>query len=433
MYIESVGQTEKIYRKATLSIGENKGAPRIWLEGKWLQQSGFECGNTIRVDVHTNKITVVPDPDGKRKISGKKKGTVPVIDLNTYSISEAFNNADMVQVTAGDHCITITPAYTAVLMSNRKLVKTEASMFSGAGFLTLAAKLCGYTPKLAIEIDPVYASLYSANHPEAQMYNMCASHVPHADLINAQPIGIFTAGIPCEPFSKIRRLDRGGQEKRDTSLVPEAHELGDMTFWALRNIEALNPHTVVLEEVPGFLNSGAGEILLHVLRRLYRYAEARILDPTNYGSLTGRKRAVVIAQDLPIKWPEEHKADLHLGDIFEDINHEWFDRNTKAWLFNHWEKQTAKGNGFASQIYNAQSDHIGTIKKRYFAQQGDNPVIAHPTQEDVYRWLTINEVKRLHGIPDDYYVGEAKTTAGEVIGQGVVVDMFKQVIESVTQ
>jgi len=34
--------------------------------------------------------------------------------------------------------------------------------------------------------------------------------------------------------------------------------------------------------------------------------------------------------------------------------------------------------------------------------------------------------------PDNYYLGDAKTVAGEVIGQGVVVDLFKDVIESVT-
>jgi len=420
-------------RKSTTTIGNHRSNPRIWLEGKWIRKAGFDCGQKIKIDIHTNQITIEPDQSGDHKVSGKKKGTVPVIDLNTSKINDAFNTSDTVQVTAGNNKITITPAYTAVLMSCRELVKTEASMFSGGGFLTLAAKLCGFTPKLAVEIDPVYAGLYEHNHPEAHMYNMSVSEVPYGDLEQFKPIGLFTAGIPCEPFSKIRRLNRGGQDKRDKSLVPESHELGDMTFWCLRNIEALNPHTVVLEEVPGFIDSGAGQILLHVLKRLYRNVEAKILNPLNYGSLTGRNRTVIIATDRPIVWPVEHKTSRSLGDIFDQSNeHEWFDRESKKWLFDHWERQTAKGNGFASQVYTAESDHIGTIKKRYFAQQGDNPVIKHPTEEGMYRWLTLNEVKRLHGIPDNYYLGDAKTVAGEVIGQGVVVDLFKDIIESVT-
>lgn len=38
----------------------------------------------------------------------------------------------------------------------------------------------------------------------------------------------------------------------------------------------------------------------------------------------------------------------------------------------------------------------------------------------LYRWLTLNEVKKLHGIPEDYYLGTSKTGAGEVIGQAVI-------------
>jgi len=51
----------------------------------------------------------------------------------------------------------------------------------------------------------------------------------------------------------------------------------------------------------------------------------------------------------------------------------------------------------------------------------------------VFRWLTLNEVKKLHGIPENYYLGSSKTGAGEVIGQGVVVDMFQKIIESITE
>ena len=419
-------------RTSTITIGENKGSPRIWLEGKWLSKSGFESGRKIRVDIHKNEIVLEPDQSGKKVVSSKRKGTVPVIDLNTAEISEAFK-ADTVQVTAGKNRITITPAYTAVLMSGRELAMTEASMFSGGGFLSLAAKLCGFTPKMAVEINPVYAGLFEHNHPEAEMFNMSVSEVPYGDLARFKPIGLFTAGIPCEPFSQVRRVDRKTQAKRDNTLVPETHELGDMTFWCLRNIEALNPHTVVLEEVPGFLKSGAGQILLHVLGRLYRHVGYKVMKPSDYGCLTGRGRAVIVAQDRPIVWPVKESATRKLGDIFDPEPHAWFNRQSKSWLYEHWEKQAAKGNNFMGGcVHTADSPSVAAITKRYFAQQGGNPVVAHPTKKDTHRWLTLNEVKRLHGVPDDYFLGTSKTIAGEVIGQGVVVDLFQKVISSVT-
>ena len=420
-------------RSSTVTIGEHRGSPRLYLEGKWIGKVGFEPGNNIRVDFLTNKVTIVPDNEGDRTVSGKKKRTIPIIDINCQELEEIFNGADNVQVVAGNNEITITPAYTATLQATRILAPTEASMFSGGGMLSLAAKQSGFEPKVAIEINSKYAEIFETNHPSAHMYNMSASEVPYGELQRFRPIGLFTAGIPCEPFTNVRRLDRGGQVKRDKSLVPEAHELGDMVFWTLRNIEALNPHTIILEEVPAFLESGAGQILLHVLKRLYKYVEYKTINSLDYGSLTGRKRAVIVAQDIPINWPAEVSLDRSLGEIFDPEPHDWFDKNTKAWLFDHWEKQTAKGNGFASQSYTEDSPYVGTITKRYFAQQGGNPVIAHPEKEGVFRWLTLNEVKRLHGLPADYYLGTSKTGAGEVMGQGVVVDTFQRIIESVTE
>jgi hypothetical protein len=97
---------------------------------------------------------------------------------------------------------------------------------------------------------------------------------------------------------------------------------------------------------------------------------------------------------------------------------EWFNEETKPWLFYHWRDQQAKGNGFVSQQITPDSPSIGTIAKRYFAGQGQHPVVKHPTQLDTFRWLSLPEVKRLHGIRDGYFVGSSKTLAGELIGQG---------------
>ena len=33
-----------------LKVGANKGAPRIWMEGRWLGRVGFKLGSTFEVD-----------------------------------------------------------------------------------------------------------------------------------------------------------------------------------------------------------------------------------------------------------------------------------------------------------------------------------------------------------------------------------------------
>ena len=93
----------------------------------------------------------------------------------------------------------------------------------------------------------------------------------------------------------------------------------------------------------------------------------------------------------------------------------------------------AKGNGFQPLQLTAEDTTCPTIKKRYFAGQGDNVVVRHPRLPDHHRWLTLPEVRRLMGLPEDYSLGDTLTNAGEVLGQGVQVDTFTQIIRSVTR
>jgi site-specific DNA-cytosine methylase len=97
----------------------------------------------------------------------------------------------------------------------------------------------------------------------------------------------------------------GKQVRRDRELPPEAHPNGgDMVYWALRAVEATNAHTVLIENVPDFLKSSAFHILRNVLTRLGYNVEGRIIDPLDFGALTSRKRAIIIARTgAPVKWP----------------------------------------------------------------------------------------------------------------------------------
>lgn len=416
-----------LLRSSAATLGEYRGSPRVYLQGLWLAKAGFTPNTRFRVRMRQSSLELVIDSEGDRKVSGKKDNTVPVIDLNFSQLNEL--KSSKVEVRSHDGVITLTPSYTVLLVSGRQLTNTEGSLFSGGGFLSEAARSLGFVPRFAVEVDPQYADIFERNHPNAVMFNSSVSEVAWDLLQQFRPLGLLTMGIPCEPYSTIRRLDKGGQQKRDKALPPEAHDLGDMAFWAMRAVEATNPHTVVIENVPGFLESGTGYVVQSVLRRMGYYVDARIINPLDYGELTGRKRAIVIAHSKPIEWPDACVSTRCMGDILEAEPHDWWTRQTKPWPFVHWENQTAKGNGFEPPKVTAADRSVGTIKKRYFAGQGDNPVVAHPTEEGTYRWFTLNEVKRLHGIPDTYDLGESKTLAGEVMGQGVVVSAMARILQ----
>lgn len=425
-------------RTTTLKVGQNKGHPRIYIEGKWLLATGFHPGNHYKAEFESNRIRLVASKTG-RCISGKKQGTCGVIDLNCDQIQHAFNSIERITIIAADGQIVITPSRTSLQRSRRKLTSRAISIFAGGGLLSQAARTAGFETVAAVEVDTRYADIYQSNHG-GHMFNCSVEQVPWEQLARMsrrEPIGLLEMGIPCEPYSMIRRLDRGGQNKRDRNLPPEAHELGDMVYWAIKAVDVINPHTAVIEQVPKFLESGAWFILHLAMQRMGYAVEARVINSLDYGALTSRRRAVIVATTFDhVNWPEPQVQSSRLGTLLEDIPLDsdlWFNPKTKPWLYDHWRKQSDKGNGFEPPRLSNQSRSCPTIKKRYFAGQGDNPVVQHPAKADHHRWLTLNEAKRIMGLPRDYELGAAKTTAGKVIGQGVQVDTFVQIIRSITK
>ena len=425
-------------RTTTVKIGDNKGRPRVWLEGKWLVAHGFAPGGKVRVQFGLERVDITPG-GVDRTITPKGGGAV--IDLTTDQLREAFGLTTHLQVVASAGQLVITPSRTARQKAARRQTPTAVALFAGGGLLSQAAASVGYRPTEAVEVSQAYAEIYQANHPDAHVHVSCISDVDfRAMRERTGPIGLLEMGIPCEPYSRIRRLDRGGQTKRDKALPPEAHELGDMVFWALKAVDDLNPYTVIAEEVPDFLAAGAGHLFQHALRRMGYTVDSRVLDSSDYGALTARKRAIIVATTADeVVWPTPRPRSHVLGDILlppGDPSLEWFTRATKGWLYDHWDNQNAKGNGFAAPVVEYDAASIGTIKKRYLAIQGDNQVIGHPADRNLprdvrrLRLLTAGEIARIQGLPGDYYLGSTKTIAGEVLGQGVQVDLFAQVIAS---
>lgn len=66
--------------KRTVKIGEHRGGPRLWLEGKWLHDAGFEKGMKIATAAMFGEFIICRQDSGDRIISGKA-GNKSVIDI----------------------------------------------------------------------------------------------------------------------------------------------------------------------------------------------------------------------------------------------------------------------------------------------------------------------------------------------------------------
>jgi DNA (cytosine-5)-methyltransferase 1 len=426
--------SEKL-RSANIKLGLNKEKPRVYLQGRWLVEAGFSPAGKITVIFEKDKIIIRANTEGDRKISGK--GEAAVIDITGDKLGAVFGEKLgtplLCEARKGE--IVITKAKTLVKKAARVLTAIAVSLFAGGGLLDEAAHAEGFQTVAAVEVEPAYAEIWERNHA-GNMHEQPIEEVDFQKMAARidQPVGLLTAGRPCEPYSNIRRLDRGGQQKRDKSLPPEAHELGHLDFYVLQAVDVLNPHTVVIENVPGYLDAGSGYMVQGVLRAMGYTVDSRVLNALDYGSLQARRRAIIIATTFDeVRWPETVTQKLTAASILERIPDDsplWF--GLDHWAPQHWARQSAKGNGFAAPAITAADTQIPTLKKRYYAGQGDNFVVAHPTQANTWRWLTLTEGRRLMGLPDDYDLGPTKTNAGEVLGQGIDIQMFRHVLSAIT-
>jgi len=425
-------------RISTTKVGSNKDAPRVWLEGRYLLDAGFAPSTRVEVEFTEKKAVIRLATNGPRVVSSKQRHQkeIPVLDINSAALAKTFGNVATLQVYITEGEITLSPTHTEALRASRCRNGKEGSVFSGGGLLSEAARQAGYEPAFAVEIDEQYAAIFEANHPQAQMRNLSVEDLP----IDSLPeVELLTLGIPCQPFSRARTKDLVTGNKRDRSLPPEAHPLSDMTVWAAILINRLNPATVVIEQAPGYLTSAAGYMMQHFLKRAGYTVEARVINPRDYGELTARIRTVIVAHSgQGYRWPTAITEPRTFAEIRDDeTNNEenYFTAETKSWLTNHWANQTAKGNGFASVQLDDQSTSVPCISLRYLSQQGTGTVVKHRTRPNCWRWLSLAELRKLHGVPESYFLGEeeSRTRAGELIGQGVIISLFQKIIAATRQ
>src|SRR5216684_6975104 len=103
-------------RISTTSIGQNKNAPRVWIEGRYLLKAGFVPAKNIQVEFAKQEIRMTLAQDGPRRVSSKKNGDIPVLDLNSSTISDSFGEMQLLQVRITEGEIILTPAYSEQLL-----------------------------------------------------------------------------------------------------------------------------------------------------------------------------------------------------------------------------------------------------------------------------------------------------------------------------
>lgn len=90
----------------TRKIGQNRGRPRLWLEGRILSDAGFVKGDRWNLVPTEAGIDILKDAEGARKIAGTD--TRPIIDIMGSSLG-LLATVEVVVITQAPGHLTVIP------------------------------------------------------------------------------------------------------------------------------------------------------------------------------------------------------------------------------------------------------------------------------------------------------------------------------------
>lgn len=166
-------------------------------------------------------------------------------------------------------------------------------IFSGCGGLTEGMHQASFKTQLAFEIDEIASKAYRLNHPDTTVITKDIRKVSIEEInerLEGKTIHLLAGCPPCQGFSSIRRLNR---------TTPVADERNDLIMEYVRLVEALNPYTIMMENVPGLVEYDLFNKALKILTKDLKYnVDFKVVNVRDYGVPQSRRRLVLVGSRL---------------------------------------------------------------------------------------------------------------------------------------
>jgi site-specific DNA-cytosine methylase len=418
---------------SVLRLGEHGANKRVWITNQKLQKT-FAKGDKIQVTYLKDQKCIhiaKSEEKGNHTVSGRQNG-IPIIDIKNQNVEETFGqDIEKVEVLFFENEIVIKIAKTEHF-KNKRLEKTGLNtfeLFCGAGTLSHFFKREGFNIKGGLELNEDYLALFHANNPNEEIYSISGRLEDVHTSYFPKDIDVVLSGIPCTNYSssnkKLKEAQKAKREGREycEEEIKKEFEAESLTFYVLMAIKAMNPRTVVVEEVVEYAESPASMMLRTVLGHMgYQMSET-----VEEGKHTKRKRWVLVANmgqmvklDNLIQDDEKTIEDF-LETSIEDRVWQTAEENPRV------SGMISKGLGIRSCLpSDTKSNTFTTHSTRH-----TEPILKHPTQE-LYSEFTTREIANIHGISKDFLLDERKGISRQVIGQGVT-DMFGEVAKRIKE
>lgn len=340
------------------------------------------------------------------------------------------------------------PAYRVPLMAEIAAVPWNgykvASTFSGCGGSCLGYRMAGYRVVYANEFIPEAQETYKANHPNSFLDPRDIRTIQPAEILDAVGISageldLLDGSPPCSAFSTVgKREDGWGEVKKysDTS-----QRVDDLFFEYVRLLKGLQPKVFVAENVTGLVKGtakGYFKIILAAMKESGYNVTCRILNSCWLGVPQIRQRTIFVGTRNDLKVMPAHPEPLpycytiaeSLEDVPEDSLfrsltpgtrvHDYWEASKPGDQFNKISKKRRGTDALYSHIKISPARQANTITQVCTMYHWSQP-----------RSLTIAELKRVSGFPDDFILTGSFNKQWERIGRAVPPVMMSHVASTI--
>lgn len=324
------------------------------------------------------------------------------------------------------------------------------SLFSGCGGLDLGFEKAGFHIPVANEFDKTIWNTFKANHPNTHLLEGDIRNIVKEDIekyLDDEVDGII-GGPPCQSWSEAGAL-RGIDDAR-----------GQLFFDYIRVLKDFKPKFFLAENVSGML-ANRHSIAVKNIMTLFENAgydvTMTLVNAKDYGVAQERKRVFYIGfrKDLGIlfEFPKGSTVDdeskLTLRDVIWDLkesavpaaeknrrnpdainNNEYFTGAFSTIFMSRnrvkqWDEQafTVQASGRQCQLHPQAPKMVKHSKNDCRFVEG---------KEDLYRRMTVREVARIQGFPDDFqFIYENVDTGYKMIGNAVPVNLAFEIANEI--
>ena len=316
------------------------------------------------------------------------------------------------------------------------------SLFSGCGGLDLGFERAGFDIPVANEFDKTIYETFKINHPHTILIEgdiRCISESCFPDDVD----GII-GGPPCQSWSEAGAL-RGINDKR-----------GQLFYDYIRILRNKQPKFFLAENVSGMLANRNAEAVANILTLFEGCGydvTVTLVNAKDYGVAQERKRVFYIGfrHDLKIKFvfpkgsTSGDNKKLTLRDVIWDLQ----DTAVPAADKNRHNPDAINNNeyftGAYSPIFLSRNRVKSWDEQAFTVQASGRQCQLHPQapkmvkfgkndcrfaegKEDLYRRMTVREIARIQGFPDEFrFVYTNVNDAYKMIGNAVPVNLAYEI------